>query len=166
MPEFLIVVGALIVIYIIVTLIVKAKAYDSIYKTLLSISNDVKKTKNKAFDYEMRHNNRTFLIKVIYNPSSDEICINAKHYWQKNHGVVSSRKKGDQMKGVYDLIFYDLEANGYPSDTVKLYVIYPESKRLMKVINECEMVFIKPDVDIYGSRVINYLTMKEDIDKL
>ena len=70
------------------------------------------------------------------------------------------------MKGVYDLIFYDLEANGYPSDTVKLYVIYPESKRLMKVINECEMVFIKPDVDIYGSRVINYLTMKEDIDKL
>ena len=166
MPEFFIVVGVLVIVYIVFTIVVKHKAYDSIFKTLLSVSNDVKKIKSKAFDYEMKYNDKTFLIKVIYNPSSDEICINAKHYWQKNHGVVSSRKKGDQIKGVYDLIFFDLEANGYSKDTVKLYIIYPESKRLMKVINECEMIFIKPEVDIYGCRIVNFLTLKDDINKL
>ena len=67
--------------------------------------------------------------------------------------------------GVYDLIFLNLEENNFPLNTVKLYVIYPNSKNLVKVINECEMVFIKPNVDIYGSRVNNYSDLEQNINQ-
>ena len=152
--------------YIALCLFNKKKAYTNLHNKLIEISNDVTIVKkNKAYDFKMNYNGKLFLIKLIYNPSCDEICINAKHYWQQNHGVVSSRKKGEQMKGVYDLIFLNLEENNFPLDTVKLYIIYPNSKNLVKVINECEMVFIKPNVDIYGSRVNNYSDLEQNIDK-
>ena len=169
MPEYgyvLIGIAVIILGYILLCYINKRKAYKNLHEKLLTISSSVEVVKkNKAYDFKMNHNGKLFLIKLIYNPSCDEICINAKHYWQQNHGVVSSRKKGEQMKGVYDLIFLDLAQNNFPLDTVKLYVIYPESQRLVKVINECEMIFIKPNVDIYGSRVNNYSDLEKNINE-
>ena len=160
------VIGLLILVYVLVCYLNKAKAYKNLHNTLLKFSDKVEIVKdNKAFDFKMTYNDKLFLIKLIYNPACSEININAKHYWQKNEGVVSSRKKGEQMKGVYDLIFYDLKANNLPSNTVKLYVIYPDSSRLMKVINECEMVMIDPSVDIYGARVEKYVRLEQNIDK-
>ena len=147
----------------------KKKALNNLSLTLSDIAgaDNVKKVdKNKAFDYEMEFNNKKYLVKMIYHPSKCEININSANYWQINRGIVSSRKSGEQMKGVYDLLRYKLADNGYAKNTVKLYVIYPCSNRLMKVINECEMVFIKPNTDIYGSRVVNYTKLKEDINSI
>ena len=145
----------------------RKKALNKIYLTLIQTAGleNVKRMKLKAFDFEMLYNNKIFLIKMIYHPSRHEINVNSKDYWQINRGVVSSRKSGEQMKGVYDLINYNLADNGYPKNTIKLYVIYPSSKRMMKVINECEMKFIKPEMDIYGCRINNYTDLKENIDK-
>ena len=114
----------------------------------------------------MNLDDKKYLIKMIYHPKSYEININSKKYWQVNRGIVSSRKSGEQMKKVYDLINFDLKENEYPKNTIKLYVIYPFSKRLLKVINECEMIFIKPNTDIYGCRIINYNSLEEDIQKI
>lgn len=160
------VVGILVLIYLLICILNKKKAYNNLHNKLLSFTDKVEIVKdNPAFDFKMDYNNKLFLIKLIYNPSCYEININAKHYWQRNEGVVSSRKKGEQMKGVYDLTFFDLKANNLPSDTVKLYVIYPDCKRLMKVINECEMVMINPSVDIYGCSVDKYIELEKNIDK-
>ena len=147
----------------------KKKALKNLNLSLEEIAGatNVKRVlKNKSFDFEMDYNNKKFLIKLIHHPSKCEININSANYWQINRGIVSSRKSGEQMKGVYDLLKFKLTDNGYAKNTVKLYVIYPYSNRLMKVINECEMVFIKPNVDIYGCRVINYKDIKEDIKSL
>lgn len=145
--------------------IFKNKAYNKLYSKLVDITGieNIKRGTSKAFDYEINHNDKIYLIKMIYHPRSYEININSKNYWQVNRGVVSSRKTGEQMKKVYDLIEFDLKENNYPKNTVKLYVIYPYSKRLLKVINECEMVFIKPNTDIYGCKVVNFTTLEEDI---
>lgn len=159
-------IGLLILFYVFITIKNKKKAYTNLHQKLLTFTDKVEVVSNNpAFDFKMDYNNKLFLIKLIYNPSCYEININAKHYWQMNEGVVSSRKKGEQMKGVYDLTFFDLKANNYPTDTVKLYVIYPDSSRLMKVINECEMVMIGPNVDIYGCRVERYNKLDENINK-
>lgn len=140
-------------------------AYKKLCSKLIDIAGEdnVKTIKSKAFDYEMIYNDRTYLIKMIYHPKGYEININSKKYWQVNRGIVSSRKSGEQMKKVYDLINFDLKETKYPKNTVKLYVIYPFSKRLLKVINECEMIFIKPNTDIYGCRIINFNALEEDI---
>lgn len=147
----------------------KKKALKNLNLTLTEIAgaNNVKKIdKNKAFDYEIDYNNKKYLIKMIYHPSRCEINVNSANYWQINRGIVSSRKSGEQMKGVYDLLKYKPSDNGYAKNTIKLYVIYPYSNRMMKVINECEMVFIKPNTDIYGTRLINYKNLKEDIKNI
>ena len=155
-----------IVIYKIVSI---KKAHKDLYAKLCNIAGyeNVKTiSKNKAFDYEMQYNNKIYLIKLIYHPSCAEINVNSKDYWQINRGVVSSRKDGEQMKGVYDLINYNLRENNYPKNTVKLYVIYPDSTGLLKVINECEMKFISPSTDIYGTKINRFKDLEENIDLL
>ena len=118
--------------------IFKNKAYKNLNSKLVSIvgEDNIKRVNCKAFDYQVEHNNKTYLIKLIYHPRCYEININSRRYWQVNRGIVSSRKSGEQMSKVYDLIEFDLKANNYPKNTVKLYVIYPCSKRLLKVRSE------------------------------
>ena len=43
----------------------------------------------------------------------------------------------------------------------KLYIIYPNATSLLKYINECEMVFVRPETDVYGTNVISYAGLKE-----
>ena len=43
----------------------------------------------------------------------------------------------------------------------KLYVIYPNARTLLKYINECEMIFINPNTDVYGTNIITYAELKE-----
>lgn len=145
----------------------RKKTLNKVYLTLTQIAGleNVKMKKLKAFDFEMNYNNKTFLIKMIYHPKKHEINVNSPNYWQVNRGTVSSRKSGEQMKNVYDLLKYKPLENGYPKNTVRLYVIYPNSRSLMKVINECEMKFIKPETDIYGCRINNYTDLKDNIDR-
>ena len=101
---------------------------------------------------------------MIYNPGRHEINVNAKDYWQINKGVVSSRKSGEQMKNVYDLINFKIDGEKYKKNTIKLYVIYPDSIGLMKVLNECEMQFVKPKTDIYGTKMTKYVNLKEEFE--
>lgn len=153
--------------FFIIRKLMKNKALIKLNLTLTQIAGieNVKKIKSKIFDFEMKYNNKTFLIKMIYHPNKHEINVNSKSYWQINRGVVSSRKSGEQMQGVYDLINYNHLANGYDKNTVKLYVIYPYAKRMMKVINECEMKFIQPETDIYGCKINNYQDLKQNINR-
>lgn len=163
----------LILIIILIILYIKIsnrrKAHNLLFIKLSNIAGieNVKIIqKNKAFDYEMNYNGKIYLVKLVYHPSCAEINVNSKNYWQINKGVVSSRKTGEKMDGVYDLINYDLALNNYPKNTVKLYVIYPDCVRMMKVLNECEMKFITPDTNIYGTKVNRYKDLEENIDKI
>ena len=45
----------------------------------------------------------------------------------------------------------------------KIYIIYPNSRSLLKYVNECEMEFVTPETDIYGTQVITYLALNEDL---
>lgn len=164
---FLIPVVLLIIAIVIIKKIIKNIAYKTLYTTLIDIANEVniKQVKSKAFDYEVKYNNKIYLVKMIYHPACYEINVNSKDYWQVNKGAVSSRKSGEKMEKVYDLINFDAQKNGYPKDTIKLYVIYPLSTTLMKVLNECEYEFITPKTDIYGCKMTNFNSLKENFDK-
>ena len=71
----------------------RKKARQGLYDKLCNIasSENVKIIeKNKAFDYEMLYNDRTYLVKLIYHPSKAEINVNSKLYWQINNNLNAS----------------------------------------------------------------------------
>ena len=159
-----------IVIVLIISIIIynimrKKIALKKIKETLEQCLCEVEEVKkNKAFDFIAKKNGKTYLVKTVFFFCQDEINVNSKDYWQANHGAVSSRKKGEKVPNVYDLVNYDLKLNGYDGNTIKLYVIYPQATTLMKVINECEMVMIKPNVDCHGAKLTNFTNLKRDFD--
>ena len=143
----------------------KKLALKKIKETLEQCLCEVEEVKkNKAFDFIAKKNGKTYLVKTVFFFCQDEINVNSKDYWQANHGAVSSRKKGEKVPNVYDLVNYDLKLNGYDENTIKLYVIYPQATTLMKVINECEMVMIKPNVDCHGAKLTNFTNLQRDFD--
>jgi hypothetical protein len=157
----------LVITIIIYRILNKRKAYLRLYNTLIdiaSIDNVVEIKKCKAFDYEVKYKDKIYLIKMIYHPACYEINVNSKDYFQVNVGAVSSRKSGEKMNNVYDLMNFNLEENNYPKNTVKLYVIYPYSKTLLKVLNECDYQFIKPNTNLYGCKMTNFTELKENFD--
>lgn len=156
---------ALIIFMIGYNIMRKKLAPKKIKETLEQCSCEVEEVKkNKAFDFIAKKNGKTYLVKTVFFFCQDEINVNSKDYWQANHGAVSSRKKGEKLPNVYDLVNYDLKLNGYDENTIKLYVIYPQATTLMKVINECEMVLIKPNVDCHGAKLTNFTNLERDFD--
>ena len=165
----MITITVIILTILIIKQIRRKKAHENLFNKLCNIAgaDNVKLViKNKAFNFEMFYNERIYLVKLIYHPSKAEINVNNKLYWQINKGVVSSRKTGEKMEKVYDLILFDLEKNNFPLNTIKLYVIYPNSVTLLKVLNECEMEFISPKTNIYGCRMLRYTDLEEKISEI
>ena len=117
---------------------------------------EIKKSNDKAYDYIFKTPNSLFYIKVIPNFSNYEICINNSVKWQirKSFGDDSL----NFVDGVEDLMRMEFEQK----NAKKLYIIYPNAKALLKYINECEMVFVKPETNIYGASVVSYQALKEN----
>ena len=152
----------LIVLYNVYTKQRKAKMYKDVYDTLNSLKIksrenefEIKKSNDKSYDYIFKTPNNVFYIKIIPNFSNYEICINNSVKWQirKSFGDDSL----NFVEGVEDLMRMEFSER----NAKKLYVIYPNAKALLKYINECEMVFVKPETDVYGASVVSYQAIKE-----
>ena len=152
----------LIVLYNVYTKQRKAKMYKDVYDTLNSLKIksrenefEIKKSNDKSYDYIFKTPNNVFYIKIIPNFSNYEICINNSVKWQirKSFGDDSL----NFVEGVEDLMRMEFSER----NAKKLYVVYPNAKALLKYINECEMVFVKPETDVYGASVVSYQAIKE-----
>ena len=51
-------------------------------------------------------------------------------------------------------------------DTVKLYIIYPNAKTLLIYVNECEMEFVSPKTDVYGTRIVTFVNLLQNGDSI
>ena len=152
----------LIILYNVYTKQRKAKMYKDVYDALNSLKIksrenefEVKRSNEKSYDYIFKTPNNVFYIKIIPNFSNHEICINNSVKWQirKSFGDDSL----NFVEGVEDLMRLEFSEK----NSKKLYVIYPNAKALLKYINECEMVFVKPETDVYGATVISYQAIKD-----
>ena len=168
-PVFVLPIFAIVIIFILLALILRKRlAKKNVYEKLCQYykRTNVIKSKNKAYDFLIELENKKILFKIIYNFDCAEINVNSKDFWQINRGAVSSRKKGEKMKNVYDLIEFDLKKNGFSKETLKIHVIYPNTKHLLKVLNECEMLVGDENTDFYGSRIINYNTIHKQLNNI
>ncbi len=119
--------------------------------------------KKETHDFYFESEKHIYYVKVIYNPANHEICINNAIKWQ-------IRKLGDMSEnlvfasGIEPLMRLDLKNKEKKEH--KLFIVYPNTRALLKVINECEMVFVYPDTDVYGAQVVTYKELNSNPDLL
>lgn len=115
------------------------------------------KLHTEAYDYIFETPAYLYYIKVIPNFGNCEICVNNSVKWQLRKSFNDERMNFvEQVEG---LMRMDIHAD---KPVKKLYIIYPNARSLLKYINECEMVFIHADTDVYGTNIIPFMTLKED----
>lgn len=116
----------------------------------------IQKNDNNAYDYLFKTPNCTYYIKIIPNQGNQEICINNSVKWQ-----LRKTFNDETMRFVPDvegLMRMDISVK---TNFKKVYIIYPNARSLLKYINECEMVFVHPSTDVYGTSVIPYVALRE-----
>ncbi|MDE6660473.1 MAG: hypothetical protein K2J93_01450, partial [Anaeroplasmataceae bacterium] len=119
--------------------------------------------KKDTHDFYFEDDKSIYYIKVIYNFSNQEICINNAIKWQLRK--LNGRNEAIAfVEGIEPLMRLDLMNTKKKEH--KLFIIYPNVTALLKVINECEMVFVYPDTEVYGSQVIPYKKLVENMDLL
>lgn len=119
--------------------------------------------KKDTHDFYFEDEKNIYYIKVIYNLSNQEICINNAIKWQlRKFG--EPNQKNQFVDEVEPLMRLDL--NHPTKKEHKLFIVYPDATALLKVINECEMEFVYPDTDVYGACVIPYAKLVENLNLL
>lgn len=119
--------------------------------------------KNGVYDFYFESTNSIYYIKTINNFSNQEICINNAIKWQLRT-YNSHNEKLSFVEGIEPLMRLDL--NNTKKREHKLFIIYPSVTALLKVINECEMIFVYPDTDVFGATVASYKKLLEDVNLL
>ncbi len=119
--------------------------------------------KKDTYDFYFEDSKNIYYVKVIYNLSNQEICINNAIKWQLRR-LSDKIETFSFVEGVEPLMRLDL--TNTEKKEHKLFIIYPDITAILKVINECEMVFVYPDTDVYGAKVISYSKLLEDLSIL
>ena len=132
----------LIIVLIFVGILVSKKLDEKRKKDCFNILNTIchKKVKdnyklelinnNLAYDYYIETENYKYYIKLINNPNNQEICVNNAIKWQLRSGPHD--KEIRFVEGVEHLMRMDIKKDNKISK--KMFIIYPNSKALFKVI--------------------------------
>ena len=115
------------------------------------------------YDFTLETPTIKYYFKLIANYQEYEITINNSIKWQIRRSYTDESL--NYAPGVEDFMRLDIP-NDNGKENKKVYVIYPNSRSLLKYVNECEMEFITPDTDIYGSKVITYNALNENTSLL
>lgn len=135
---FLALIVMTVVTFLIASIVLKRKQIKQI-EDKLRTHGTLLESNSKRFDYTWVLENKTYLIKLFYTPSAKEVSFNSKMHWQV---ATNGGKKLFATNG-----FADLEGN-------KLIVVYPTPGKMVKHINENEVVFVKPTMDIFGMNAV------------
>lgn len=186
-PLFLPIVGivivAVIILIIFISILVKKinkKRYKNMFQNIETLLNKIvnqdpensnlnkieypnKKAPKLPYDYILDTKDYKYYVKVVPNFGGYEICVNNSVKWQ-----IRKTFNDESMNFVPEI--EELMRMELPKDDArvprKLYIIYPNARSLLRYINECEMVFVHPNTDVYGTNIMTYNDLEENIDFL
>ncbi len=126
----------------------------------ITINNSVKWQLRKSFN----DNTMRFVPDVEgfmrYEITNDEIVENI----ESNNNGLNEKEMTFSDLGL-DAINNQKDEKQYMK-SVKMYIIYPNAKSLLMYINECEMKFVNPNTDVYGTRVVTFQELVKNRDSL
>jgi 2-polyprenyl-3-methyl-5-hydroxy-6-metoxy-1,4-benzoquinol methylase len=142
MFEFYLGLGILVVIVIAIIIIIELNKQKFVraIEHQLKHHGKLEHSKLNSHQYVLTTKDRTILIRLIYAPSVNEVSFNSKRHWQL---FSSSGKKMIETHG-----FQEIQGE-------KLLLIYPQPGKIVKYINENEVVFVKPEMDVFGMHAIH-----------
>ncbi len=165
--EYIYIVLTVLVVFTTLYLVINKLAYkqriqnikDIIARNLPEIVYKLEDGKGKKYDLALIINDKRYLFKVLVAPSGKELVITNKNTWivYENHKL-SIKNQILSIKNFMDI----------PLDTnmEKIVIIYPHIYRLLKYINENEMVLVSSNTKVYDALVINYHGLDDYIEKL
>lgn len=109
---------------------VKRKPYDIYYETITHIYN----------------------IRVLPNYKHKELFLESKTKWVMVNHIEEKKHQDAKIK---NFINYNPLPQG-KKDIIKIVLVYPNAKAIIKFINQCELNFIYDDKEVYGVKVITY----------
>lgn len=183
--EWCFLIGAIIIVVItsiiILANILKSKQekkmymdIESLFKKLVEINKEeysytkIERPKKKSeaylmpYDYILESKKYRYHIKLIPNLANQEICVNNSVKWQLRRSFNDESLRF--VENVEQLMRLDLPHTSNNKANKKLYIIYPNARSLLKYINECEMEFVHPHTDVYGTNIITYIALSEHLD--
>ncbi len=110
------------------------------------------------YDFVLRTKNYVYYIKLIPNNNLNEITVQSSVKWQMRKSMKSTIYISDIEE------FMRLRLTDEGKISKKIVLIYPDSKSLLRYINDCELEFITPDTDVYGCNVVTYKQLSENLD--
>lgn len=105
------------------------------------------------YDLKIYNDNVTILAKIINIPYNAEVQINNKYTYEIKYGAGDTPGKVQPYSKYLTNIkeFINLETD---KNEIKVFIASPSPKKIVKWINECEIVFVNCYTDVYGVRVI------------
>lgn len=154
----IIIVIAIIALFVVVLIFtknanIKSSIEENFYTKIKELGYEIKDVEFKCYNQIIKNNNVTFLVKLIKIPEYAEIQINNKVTWEIKYGAGNTPGKAQPYKKMLKDIseFMNLETK---ENEIKLVIATPSPKKIVKYINECEIVFVTPYTDVYGTRLI------------
>lgn len=160
------IVGAFVLISIYEFIIVEKKARKNISKKLTEANFQFKWFSKKPYDLliEGKEDIKIYC-KYIIVPSNSSITINSKDTWKLSWGGASANTGRAYPKSRY-LPEIKAFANCNLNNCLKVFIIYKSTEHVNRYLNECELDIIDIKKSPYGYKVLNYLTMEEDLKSI
>ena len=131
----------------------KSTIEETFYNKIKELGYEVTDVEYKCYNQIIKNEQVTFIVKTIKIPEYAEIQINNKVTWEIKYGAGNTPGKAQPYKKMLKDIseFMNLKVQ---ENEIKLVIATPHPKKIVKYINECEIVFVTPYTDVYGTRLI------------
>ncbi len=106
------------------------------------------------YDFYLEIQSSIYYIKFLILPPFSEVQINNRTTWEVKYGAGSAPGKVQPKKRYLTEMVDFMKADVAPT-VQKIVILSPKPKKIVKYINESEIVFVKPTTDVYGARLID-----------
>ncbi|ERJ13554.1 hypothetical protein [Haloplasma contractile] len=118
-------------------------------------SNFSLETLNSKFaDLKLTINDKDYFIKVIKVSERKSIVITNKTTWIETERTGSLTIK-NRITSIVPLLQNKIDFDSITQFN-KIAIIYPDANKILKYINENEMVFVTEKTDVYGVRIVRF----------
>lgn len=155
----------LIPIFIIITLLIlytiyinlkphfrKQKLFRLFKEKLDNQNSEIQFSTSKSYDFNLTVQGEMYLIKFIFIERNAEITINNPITWELHYGGGEYIGKPYRHHRFLTEVIPFLKLK---SDAKKVVICYHDVKRVLKWVNESEMILIKPNQAIDGVMIMN-----------
>lgn len=123
------------------------------YLNKLNTKYDLTILKKDTYDIDLKINDKHYVIKILIVPEYSEIQINSRVTWEVKYGAGNTPGKAQPHRR-YLTEISEFQKKDFDENIIKLVLINPKPKKIVKYINECEIIFVKSSTDVYGSKII------------